>query len=270
MAALDNSITLDDTMLRYRDLPGNEPAVVFLHGAGADHVMFDHQISAIAATGRRVIALDLRGHGRSRPSGSTLNAALLCADVLALTANLTLDKPVLAGHSLGGNLGQALVRQHPERFSGLVVMGSTWNTGPLTAIERLLLRLAGPSLALIPARRLPRIMARASATTEFAKIDAERAFGQLTKAEFLAAWRATVEFVAPNPSYRTPVPLLLIRGELDRTGNIAAAMPQWAAAEGVAEHVVPGAGHLVTQDSPEVVTETLLDYLEKHWPLPST
>ncbi|CAN5514364.1 hypothetical protein BH10ACT7_BH10ACT7_07230 [soil metagenome] len=33
--------------LRYADLPGSEPAIVFLHGAGADHVMFESQAAAL-------------------------------------------------------------------------------------------------------------------------------------------------------------------------------------------------------------------------------
>ena len=63
-------------------------------------------------------------------------------------------------------------------------------------------------------------------------------------------WRATTEFVVPEPEYRTPVPLLLMRGERDRSGNIATGMLRWAEAEGVREIVVPGAGHVVTQDAP--------------------
>ena len=57
----------------------------------------------------------------------------------------------------------------------------------------------------------------------------------LPKRTFLDVWRATVSLVDPDPAYRTPVPLGLIRGADDRTGNIATAMPRWAAAEGVTE-----------------------------------
>jgi pimeloyl-ACP methyl ester carboxylesterase len=99
--------------------------------------------------------------------------------------------------------------------------------------------------------------------TDAARADAARAFSQLTKREFIAVWRATVQFVAPDPAYRTPVPLLLIRGALDSTGNIATAMPAWAAAEGVTEHVIADAGHLVTQDAPVAVTDLIVDFLKR-------
>jgi pimeloyl-ACP methyl ester carboxylesterase len=258
MLNLAETLSRPGCELRYADLPGRAPAVVFLHGAGADSATFEAQARGVNATGRRVILVDLRGHGRSRPNSIPLTPQLLIDDVEALAP----DGAILVGHSLGGNLVQALVRRSPGRYSALAVLDATWNTGPLSALERALLRLAAPGLALLPARRLPAVMAKASAVTDAARADAERAFSQLSKREFLQVWRATVAFVQPDPEYRTPVPLLLVRGADDATGNIARAMPAWAASEGVLEHVVPNAGHLVTQDAPGAVDDMLLTFLE--------
>lgn len=251
--------------LRYRDSGGAEPAVVFLHGAGADHVMFIEQAEAMHTDGRRVVLLDMRGHGQSRPNSAAITAEQLMDDVESLVSALALERPVLVGHSLGGNLAQALIRRSPHAYSGLAVLDSTWNTGPLKWVEKQMLRLAAPGLALIPAAKFPRIMAAASATTETARQDAERAFSQVTKRDFLEIWRATTTLVDPDPSYRTPVPLCLIRGAEDRTGNIASAMPAWARHEGVSELVVPDAGHLVSQDAAEAVTTELRRFLAANW-----
>ncbi len=87
----------------------------------------------------------------------------------------------------------------------------------------------------------------------------------MTKRDFLEIWRATTTLVDPDPSYRTPVPLCLIRGAEDRTGNIASAMPAWARHEGVSELVVPDAGHLVSQDAAEAVTAELMRFLAANW-----
>lgn len=263
MVNMSGALDLTGVTLRFADLPGADPTVVFLHGAGADHVMFEQQAAAIQAAGRRVVLVDLRGHGASRPTSQAPTAERFVDDIDALVEHLGVDRPVLVGHSLGGNIAQALVRRHPQRFAALVVVDSTWNAGPLTRTERSLLRLAAPGLALIPAKRLPRVMANASAVTDAARADAVRAFSQLTKAEFIAVWRATVEFVRPEPATRTPIPLLLIRGVDDTTGNIATAMPAWAEAEGIREHVIADAGHLVTQDAPDAVSAVLVDFLEK-------
>ncbi|MEV4774151.1 alpha/beta fold hydrolase [Microbacterium sp. LWH12-1.2] len=261
MPTLSKRLTLRGCSLAFDDSGGDEPAVVFLHGAGADHVMFSAQVEAVIASGRRALMLDLRGHGQSRPNLVPITAESLVADIEELIASRGLDRPVLVGHSLGGNLAQALVRKAPEAFSGLMVLDSTWNNGPLTVWQRQLLRLAAPALALVPAARLPRLLAEASATSDFARRDAERAFAQVAKSEFLDIWRATTAFVDPDPTYRTPVPLGLVRGALDRTGNIATAMPAWARHEGVREVVIPDAGHIVSQDAPDAVTDELLRFL---------
>ncbi|GGR11815.1 alpha/beta hydrolase [Agromyces mediolanus] len=236
--------------------------VVLTHGAGMDRGMYDAQFAALAAAGHRTVRWDLRGHGASRlDAGTRFTAADALDDLAALIDALRLDRPALVGHSLGGNLSQAFVRAHPDRAAGLVVLDSTWNAGPLSAGERFALRLAAPMLGLVPAERLPGLMARASAVTPEAIARTKAMFARMPKAVFLDVWRATVSLVSPEPGFRSLVPLALVRGAEDRTGNIATAMPRWAAAEGVAERVVPRAGHIVTLDAPDAVNELLLQLL---------
>lgn len=262
MAPLPRTLQRPDAALRYADSGGDGPPVVLTHGAGMDHHAFDPQVPPLIRAGYRVITWDLRGHGDSllaRPVRFTAADAL--ADLEALREELHLDSPVLVGHSLGGGLSQAFVRAYPARAAGLVVLDATWNAGPLTRFESAVLPLAAPLLALIPAFRMPRLMAKASAVTPAAIDATEAVFAAMPKQRFLDVWRATVSLVDPDPGYRTPVPLGLIRGERDATGNIATAMPRWARAEGVEEHVIAGAGHVVTLDAPEVTSAALLEVL---------
>lgn len=261
MLNLDDEVRLDGCTLRLADSGGDGAPVLLLHGAGTDGTTFAPQHAVLAAAGFRVVVPDLRGHGASRPTTLPLTADRLATDVETLTAHLDLRRPVVVGHSLGGNLAQALVRRSPDGYRALAVLDATWSTGPLTWAERLGLRSAAPVLRAVPARSLPRLMADASAVTEPARAALREVFARQTKAEFLAAWRATAELVAPDPGYRTTVPLLLLRGAADRTGNIATAMPRWAAAEGVTEVVVPGAGHVVMLDAPDAVSRALVSFL---------
>lgn len=261
MVMLNSSLSRPGCVLAYRDTPGERLPVVFLHGAGADHVMFAAQAAALERAGHRVIVWDLRSHGQSRPNTAPLTADLLVDDLEALTSALGLERPALVGHSLGGNIAQAVVRRSGSSYAGLAVLDSAWNTGPLSWVERRLLALAAPGLALIPAGKLAGVMADASAVSLAARTDLRRAFTAVPKRDFLDIWRATTAFVDPDPGYRAPIPLCLVRGEQDTTGNIAAAMPAWAAHEGVSEHVVPNAGHVVTQDAPAAVTEILRSFL---------
>lgn len=248
--------------LHYADSGGTGTPLVFTHGAGVDHAMFDAQFASAVDAGHRVITWDLRGHGSSTlESGARFSGDDAVHDLAALIDHLGIARPTLIGHSLGGNLVQEFARRHPDLPARLIVVDSTWNAGPLTWLERQALRLAAPMLAMIPRSRLPRLMATASASTPDAIAYATACFERMPKTVFLDVWRETSALVVPVPGYRSPVPLTLIRGAEDRTGNIATAMPRWAAHESEVEHVIPSAGHIAPLDAPAAVSRAILDSL---------
>ncbi|MGO1507623.1 MAG: alpha/beta fold hydrolase [Microbacteriaceae bacterium] len=266
MVHLSETLTRPGATLHYVDSGvdsgGDGSPIVFTHGAGVDHTMFDPQFAAASEAGFRSINWDMRGHGSSTiEDGIRFRGEDALDDLAALIDHLGLIRPILVGHSLGGNLVQEFARRRPDQSAHLVVVDSTWNAGPLTWLERTSLRLAAPLLALIPASRLPGLMATASATTPDAIEYARDCFARIPKQTFLDVWRATVSLVGPDADYRSPVPLTLIRGAEDRTGNIATAMPHWADTEGIVEHVIPGAGHIAPLDAPEAVADVLLTAL---------
>ncbi|WP_139417625.1 alpha/beta fold hydrolase [Agromyces laixinhei] len=262
MLNLDRRLARPGATLRFTVLDGDERPVVLVHGAGVDHTMFAAQATALHGAGHTVVTFDQRGHGVSElDPGTRFTAPAALDDLAALLDHLALEQPALVGHSLGGNVTQALVRRDHGRAGALIVLDSAWNTGPLTRGERVALRLAAPALSLVPGSRLPGMLARASAVTPAAIAATEAVFARMPKRVFLDVWRATVAFVDPDPDYRVPIHLGLIRGGLDRTGNIATAMPEWAKAEGVEEHVIAGSGHLVTLDAPEATNAAVLDVL---------
>jgi len=260
MVNLDRLLPRPGCDLHFSDSGGDGHAVVFAHGAGVDHAMFDAQARAAEEAGFRVVHGDLRGHGASvLDDGVRFRAADAIEDLVSLVRHLALERPTLIGHSLGGNLSQTVVKRHPELAGALIVVDSTWNAGPLTTMERLGLHLAAPLLSLVPATRLPDLMAKASATTPAGIAYARECFERMPKQVFLDVWRATLSLVDPDPGARTPVPLTLIRGAEDRTGNIRTAMPKWAQTENTTEHVIPAAGHISPLDAPEAVTAVILE-----------
>lgn len=242
---------------------GGAPWIVLTHGAAMDRTVFDAQVRALVAAGYRTLTWDLRGHGRSRVDpGIRLTARDMLEDLAELLAHVGVERPVLVGHSLGGNLSQELVRRCPARARGLVVLDAAWNAGPLTRTERLLLRASGPLLRLVPPSQLPDLMARASAITPDGIARTRAVMAAMPRATFLEVWAAVTDLVRPDPTSRTPVPLALLRGERDATGNIATSMPRWAQVEQVRERVIPDAGHVVMLDAPDTTSRALLEALD--------
>lgn len=69
---------------------------------------------------RRVVALDLRNHGRSSHAPG-MSYEDMAADVLDVMDHLEIDRFDLLGHSMGGKVAMTLARRHPQRVSRLIV-----------------------------------------------------------------------------------------------------------------------------------------------------
>lgn len=69
---------------------------------------------------RRVVAVDLRNHGRSNHT-SGMHYEDMAADVLEVMNQLDIQRCDLLGHSMGGKVAMTLARRHPQRIARLIV-----------------------------------------------------------------------------------------------------------------------------------------------------
>lgn len=112
---------LPPVALHSRD-EGAGPVVVLLHGVGQSHTVWNEVVSGLASE-FRVIAVDLRGHGKSpNPPGSRFSFPELEGDVLQLLDEKAVDSAYVVGHSGGALLALRLALDHPERVRGLVMV----------------------------------------------------------------------------------------------------------------------------------------------------
>lgn len=95
--------------------PGAAPFVL-LHGVTLAASIWHHQLRDLAAAGHRVVAPDLRGHGRSDASDLTFDR--LVADLRELLEALDLRDVVLVGHSMGGMVATKAVSSDPATATG--------------------------------------------------------------------------------------------------------------------------------------------------------
>jgi pimeloyl-ACP methyl ester carboxylesterase len=84
---------------------------------------FEEVAPALAALGRRVLAVDLRGRGRSErsPDPSAYNPRTYADDMAALLASLEVPKAIFVGTSLGGLVTMTLAVRHPRVIGGAVL-----------------------------------------------------------------------------------------------------------------------------------------------------
>lgn len=101
----------------------SEETVVFLHGAGGNHVSWWQQVPHFRES-YRCISIDHRGFGRSLdPSGE--GSHRFVDDLEALLDHLGLERAALVAQSMGGRSALGFAVRRPERVSALV-MADTW------------------------------------------------------------------------------------------------------------------------------------------------
>jgi pimeloyl-ACP methyl ester carboxylesterase len=101
--------------------PAAAPGVVLVHGGAAHSGWWDH--IAPQLTGRRVVALDLTGHGDS-DRRAPYDPLLWAQEVVAVAAAAEADRPVVVGHSMGGWVAATVGVEHASEVSGVVVIDS--------------------------------------------------------------------------------------------------------------------------------------------------
>ena len=101
-----------------------QPTVVFVHGAAMDHTVWALQTRYFAHHGRNVLALDLPGHGRS--AGPPFNKMADMADwVIRGLDALKIETAQLVGHSMGSLVVLEAAARHPDRVTGLALLGTS-------------------------------------------------------------------------------------------------------------------------------------------------
>jgi non-heme chloroperoxidase len=115
-------ITVDESVrLEILDWGGSGPSIVLLPGGGNTAHVFDAFAPKLAA-GYHVYGITRRGFGASNIPASGYGADRLGDDVLAVMDSLKLKRPVLVGHSLGGEELSSVGSRYPERVAGLVYL----------------------------------------------------------------------------------------------------------------------------------------------------
>jgi 3-oxoadipate enol-lactonase len=104
--------------------PPADPAVLLLHGWTVSADLNFFPVYGRLAEAYRVVALDLRGHGRGMRSAEPFTLEDCADDAAALLDQIGTDRVIVVGYSMGGPVGMLLARRHPGRVSALVMQAT--------------------------------------------------------------------------------------------------------------------------------------------------
>jgi pimeloyl-ACP methyl ester carboxylesterase len=112
----------------YYETTGSGDPLVLIAGLGYPLWQW-HKMVPFLAERFQVVAFDNRGVGQTDKPAGPYSAQLLAADTVALLDALDIKKAVVAGHSMGGFVAQALALDYPDRVSALVLCSTNFG-GP--------------------------------------------------------------------------------------------------------------------------------------------
>jgi pimeloyl-ACP methyl ester carboxylesterase len=241
----------DDVEIAFLDEGEGEP-IVLVHGFASNAVVNWVQpgwVSFLKAAGRRVIALDNRGHGASTKlyDPAAYHSARMAADVAALLDHLGLSRADVMGYSMGARITAFLAMDNPLRVRSAIFggLGSRLVEGMGAPPEDVAEALEAPSLAAVsdPRARMFRI------------------FAEQTESDLralAACMRGSSQTLTPAQLATIQVPALVAIGSKDVIAGSAAALATLLPAGEALE--IPGRDHM-TAVGDKVFKQGVLSFL---------
>jgi pimeloyl-ACP methyl ester carboxylesterase len=242
-------VASDDVKIHYLVMGRGSP-VVLIHGytGSAEGNWFTNGVADALAKNHRVIALDVRGHGKSdKPHDPKMYGDRLWKDVVELMDHLAVDRAHVHGYSMGGMIVTQLLAHHPDRF----VTASYGGSGVREADPAWTDKVPKDKEGKDPQEDEASQKLRASPTRDQVALDAVRAgFGPEPRRP-IAIDLTTIR-----------IPVLAINGEFD--GPIAKTHRMQRELKNFKSVILPGKSHLTAIMAgyiPELYITSLVDFV---------
>ncbi|MEM7371749.1 MAG: alpha/beta hydrolase [Bacteroidota bacterium] len=263
----------DGVKIHYVSL-GEGPLAVMVHGFPDFWYTWRDQMEALAKT-HRVVAVDLRGYNKSdQPEGvDKYKMELLIGDIAAVIADAGEEKAIVIGHDWGGMVSWSVAMYRPDLVEKLIICNLPHPNG----LSRELANNPDQQKNSQYARNFQQEDAHKQLTAEGLTFWVK---DTLAKPHYLQAFRRS-SFEAmlnyykanyPKPPYTQPqnsppivqCPVLMIHG-LDDPALLASGLNntwEWLKQD-LTLVTIPGAGHFVQQDAADMVSRSMLMWLNR-------
>jgi 3-oxoadipate enol-lactonase len=239
--------------------------VVLIHGFPFNHAMWQPQI-AVLEKRFRIIAYDLRGHGKSSVGDGQYTIEFYVDDLISLLDHLKVERAVLCGLSMGGYIALRAVERNPERIVGLILADTQAKADTNEAKLRRAASIRAVKTSGVKAYAeglLKALFAQQSHATRTDAVDAVRnmieSSSPLGISGALLALAARTETTEALSSIR--VPTLILVGEHDTLTPISASQEIHDKIPNSEMHVIRDAAHMSNLENPEAFNGHVLDFL---------
>jgi pimeloyl-ACP methyl ester carboxylesterase len=260
----------------------SQPHLLMLHGLGDEADTWRHVFHPLRKD-IHILTLDLPGFGRSDKPDVVYSPQFLMDSVIGLMDALSIHSTIVMGSSLGGILAHGLALAHPERISGLILVGGALlQAGQMQDHSIRLMQMPIIGEWLYTRLRKNPDAAFASLSKVYHQLEklpkSERDFlytrvnqrvwsdGQ-RRAYFstlrnLIPWLKSVQKVLPAQLSQLQIPTLILRGEYDGLFSETNANQLLKIQPDAKKFEIRDAGHLPHQEAPEAFLQIVKTWLK--------
>ncbi|MSQ15207.1 MAG: alpha/beta hydrolase [Dehalococcoidia bacterium] len=257
----------------YYEVHGNGYPFVWVHGTlggGEGSEGFSKNHAQALSNRFRLILYDRRTAGRSESPTEGYSMAIFAEDVLALLKELGVGRAHILGGSAGGPIAMTFALEHPEMVNSLFLVNTmTFSSEPervfrrkeldtILAAERTGGREAGAEAAVL--YREPQMKAQ----------DPERfqRLYEMRLRNYEGVNHSTEAYLAVGDSIEKrlgelKMPVFIAHGDADATIPVRCGHDLHRGVPGSELHVIPGAGHGLLRNEPELMRKLMLDFLNR-------
>ncbi len=260
------TITVGNLTVSYIDEGStSSPTIIFIHGFPLNKLMWEKQIELLKEN-YRVIAYDIRGHGKTDVGNDTFSIELFVNDLLSLMDALKIDKTILCGFSMGGYISLNAIVNYPERFNALILCDTNCAADKPEAKEKRMKAIENikeKGLEQYAEESLKKLFAPISFSKHLEEIAIVRKMIMNTSRQSLYR---TLHALADRTETCTrvqelKVPVLIIVGKEDELTPPDVALMMHEKIKGSIIHIIDHAGHLSNMENPGEFNNQLSGFL---------
>jgi 3-oxoadipate enol-lactonase len=250
----------------YYETYGEGPPLVLVHANPFDHRLWTYQIARWSSC-FRLVALDIRGYGRSDKPTDPFTLEDMAEDVLAVCRAERITRAIFAGVSVGSGIAMLIGLDHPEMTQAIILVGGANRGGG--NIQKRIAGYTGPDLAGFQRAHIKELVAPGFPETALGRwiveLFVEHA-DSLSGASIAQIFRARDGCNMQQRLAGLHVPTLVVNGAHDV--SLAAGKETASLIPGAEHALIPGTGHACNIEDPQAFDDAVIGFLDRRglWP----
>ena len=251
------AIQVNGVKLNYEERGRGKPVILAIPGFGGSARTNLTSLAPLADS-FRVVALDIRGHGRSVDVTQDWTIEQIVDDIHQFAKQMGIDRYVALGGSMGGAIVLRLAMEHPEVVEKLVLVSSVPACGSTTPKE-----IIEQALAFAGNREANMMMTRSLFVRPITKriedeLDDFAKDAMAVKDEVKKTWMLEEQYFNWESDLKdVRMPTLVIHGDKDTICNPEAQHRMTTMLPNAKEVIVPETGHVMLIEAPDVVAREI-------------